>query len=324
MNAFISLTTATVFLICSVSDRVGAVQSDAYASPIVDTCDQCSPYADCTASSESFSCSCQSGFSGDGLTCTDIDECLSINCPVCTNNLGSFYCSCPPGEYFDGNNCTAIDCSSNDPCVNGSCNATSNLCACDTGYGGPTCSINIDDCASDPCDRQHGTCVDGIGNYTCVCETGFEGADCSQDINECESGMVYCDACSDTFGSYQCLCIPGRYQNSNNTQCLNISCASSPCKNGASCIEQNGTSICACAPGFSGNDCSLDIDECADDGICGAHGVCSNYFGSYSCTCDVGFSGIHCSNSAKQLIGSTKGLLIISILSILVLDIILG
>jgi len=288
MNAFISLTTATVFLICSVSDRVGAVQSDAYASPIVDTCDQCSPYADCTASSESFSCSCQSGFSGDGLTCTDIDECLSINCPVCTNNLGSFYCSCPPGEYFDGNNCTAIDCSSNDPCVNGSCNATSNLCACDTGYGGPTCSINIDDCASDPCDRQHGTCVDGIGNYTCVCETGFEGADCSQDINECESGMVYCDACSDTFGSYQCLCIPGRYQNSNNTQCLNI-------------------------------------DECADDAICGNHGVCNNYVGSYFCTCDKGFSGIDCSNSgAEQLIGRTKGLLITSMLSMLVLDIILN
>jgi len=320
MKACISLTTATVFLIFSVSNQVDVVKSDAYASPIVDICDQCSPYADCTASAESFLCSCQSGFTGDGLSCTDIDECSSIECPGCTNSLGSFYCPCQPGEYFDGHNCTAINCGSNDPCVNGSCNSTSNLCDCDVGYGGPTCSINIDDCVSDPCDPQHGKCVDGIGNYTCVCESGFEGVDCSNNTDECTSGMVNCDSCTDTTGSYQCLCLPGRYQNSDNTQCLNISCASSPCENGASCVEQDGTEVCACVPGYAGNDCSIDIDECADDTTC-VHGVCNNYAGSYSCSCDEGFSGTDCSNSAKQLIGSRRGLLITSIVSMLVLDI---
>lgn len=53
----------------------------------------------------SFTCTCGMGYSGDGFTCTDIDECMTgmAGCdPVatCMNTPGSFTCTCPMG-YTD-------------------------------------------------------------------------------------------------------------------------------------------------------------------------------------------------------------------------------
>lgn len=38
---------------------------------------------------------------------------------------------------------------------------------------GPNCEINLDDCASNPCDS--GTCLDKIDGYECACEPGYTG-----------------------------------------------------------------------------------------------------------------------------------------------------
>lgn len=38
---------------------------------------------------------------------------------------------------------------------------------------GPNCEINLDDCASNPCD--YGKCIDKINGYECTCETGYTG-----------------------------------------------------------------------------------------------------------------------------------------------------
>ena len=35
--------------------------------------------------------------------------------------------------------------------------------------------------------------------------------------------------------------------------------------------------------------CPADIDECANDTMCGAHGFCDNTDGSFRCLCDQGF-----------------------------------
>ena len=40
------------------------------------------------------------------------------------------------------------------------------------GYSGPTCAINVDECASDPC-INGATCIDGVNDYTCRCQPGI-------------------------------------------------------------------------------------------------------------------------------------------------------
>jgi len=39
-------------------------------------------------------------------------------------------------------------------------------------------AADIDECLSNPCD--HGTCIDGIDQYTCECQSGYEGEMCDK------------------------------------------------------------------------------------------------------------------------------------------------
>lgn len=61
-------------------------------------------------------------------------------------------------------------------------------CVCVVGTTGSRCEVNIDECASSPCDN--GKCIDGIGGYTCDCFAGYEGEHCELEIDECQrSGL---------------------------------------------------------------------------------------------------------------------------------------
>jgi hypothetical protein len=79
-------------------------------------CDPCPPgYTDavCTNTPGSRTCACAPGFTGDGVNCTDVNECqidnggCSVNA-VCTNTPGSRTCACGPGYVGDGFTCTAV------------------------------------------------------------------------------------------------------------------------------------------------------------------------------------------------------------------------
>ncbi len=86
----------------------------------------------CTNTVGSFTCSCDVGYTGDGITCssksighfltfelqwnnecTDIDECREDmhNCHEnanCIDTVGSFSCSCNSGYFGDGISCEGI------------------------------------------------------------------------------------------------------------------------------------------------------------------------------------------------------------------------
>ena len=54
---------------------------------------------------------CGQGYSSNGASCTDIDECANgtHNCFIqatCSNTVGSFTCACNPGYSGDGVSCT--------------------------------------------------------------------------------------------------------------------------------------------------------------------------------------------------------------------------
>ena len=74
-------------------------------------------------------------------------------------------------------------------------------------------------------------------------------------------------------------------------------CASNPCEHGVCSDLVNGYA-CTCKPGYEGDRCQLNIDECAVGGTSQCqNSVCLDNPGSYTCVCNLGFEGPFCTNS---------------------------
>ncbi|MFO0745476.1 MAG: EGF domain-containing protein [Myxococcota bacterium] len=258
----------------------------------------CSADADCENHTDAApTCTCKSGFSGDGKTCTastscgqyaeddghggctDIDECDkgTAGCSpqaTCTNNdKAPATCQCRPGFEGDGKTCA---------CPAGSVASGASLC------------VDVDECAqdADDCDAN-ATCQNASPGFACKCKLGFEGdghhclpVTCApgyefktsgtflgtcQDIDECFQDSDGCDAiqiCINLKGSFRCDC---------------------PSSN----MLHDADGHCVCKPGYtqSGSSCS-DVNECTGNAAgCSANATCTNLDGGAVCRCKPGFYG---------------------------------
>jgi hypothetical protein len=215
--------------------------------------------------------SCNTGFTQQGQSCVDVNECLTANggCDTnatCANTVGSRTCTCHAG--FSGSGLTCVDvnecatanggCNTNATCTN---TPGARTCACNQGYAGDgitTCN-DVNECltANGGC-SANATCLNTAGSRTCTCLAGFtgDGVTCT-DVNECSSGNGGCNA-------------------------------------DATCTNLPGTRSCACNPGFSGDGIAscIDINEClTGNGGCSANATCANTTGSRTCTCNGGYAG---------------------------------
>ncbi len=231
----------------------------------------CSANATCaTTSATQVRCTCKRGFTGDGKTCTDINECLRNNggcgataAATCTNTVGSRTCSCKTGYALRGNTCRDIN-------------------ECQTNHGG--CSVNA-------------TCINRPGTVMCACRKGYtgDGTTCT-DINECAANNGGCgvQVCTNVPGSRVCGC-PAGYAIVNGA-CVDVNeCLTNNggCAANATCTNTPGSSSCACNPGYAGTGlvCN-DINECAtSNGGCNTNATCTNTPGSSSCACNAGYTG---------------------------------
>ncbi|WP_395855321.1 EGF domain-containing protein [Cystobacter fuscus] len=132
---------------------------------------KCDANALCTETSGSAVCTCKPGYTGDGSTCTDVDECASNTdtCDAnatCTNTVGGFTCACKTGYTGDGTTCTDIN-----ECVE------------------PTT------CASTQ------TCTNTPGSYTCTCEAPRTA--CGNACVNTTSDAAHCGACGNVCGEGQ-------------------------------------------------------------------------------------------------------------------------
>ena len=66
--------------------------------------------ATCINIKGTYNCTCNTGWAGDGIDCTDVDECGDEidECDSnanCSNTLGSYSCSCMDGFIGNGTTC---------------------------------------------------------------------------------------------------------------------------------------------------------------------------------------------------------------------------
>ncbi|XP_059832421.1 uncharacterized protein LOC132397669 [Hypanus sabinus] len=273
----------------------------------------CHSSASCSNSPGSFQCVCGAGYTGDGRTCTDVDECLWDNgscSQLCVNMVGSYHCDCHPGYTLRPG--SRMTCTDVDECQTGSHNCHSSAscsnspgsfqCVCGAGYTGDgrTCT-DVDECLWDngSCSQL---CVNMVGSYHCDCHPGYTLRPGSRmtctDVDECQTGSHNCHSsasCSNSPGSFQCVCGAG-YTGDGRTctdvdECLwdNGSCSQL-------CVNMVGSYHCDCHPGYTLRPGSrmtcTDVDECQTGSHnCHSSASCSNSPGSFQCVCGAGYTG---------------------------------
>uniref|UniRef100_A0A8C5Z8W8 Neurogenic locus notch homolog protein 1 n=1 Tax=Marmota marmota marmota TaxID=9994 RepID=A0A8C5Z8W8_MARMA len=313
-----------------------------YCTEDVDECQlmptACQNGGTCHNTLGGYNCVCVNGWTGEDCG-ENIDDCASAACfhgATCHDRVASFYCECPHGR-------TGLLCHLSDACISNPCNEGSNcdtnpvngkaICTCPSGYTGPACSQDVDECAlgrcgqlgeaaspgghrwwgrpgpavaphhhlspgANPCEHA-GKCLNTLGSFECQCLQGYTGPRCEIDVNECVSNPCQNDAtCLDQIGEFQCICMPGYEGVGHLCQYDVDECASTPCRNGARCLDGPNTYTCVCTEGYTGTHCEVDIDECDPDPC--HYGSCKDGVATFTCLCQPGYTGHHCETNINE------------------------
>ncbi|XP_077993791.1 cubilin-like [Glandiceps talaboti] len=233
-------------------------------------------------------CLCDEGWEVDpdssSPACTqDVDECTNSQTYPCShdplvsciNYPGGFVCgSCPAGFTGNGFQCADIN-------------------ECDTDNGGCSESPKVE-------------CTNRVGYHECgPCPAAYEGDGetcrfvgiCSQNNGGCYilATCTEVPALGDTYRT--CTCPNGYTGNGFGSDGCELTtpsttCDDDPCVNGY-CQQQGFNYFCVCDPGWNGQNCDNNVDECACN-PCQNSGTCVDGVNGYSCTCASGYTGDNC------------------------------
>ncbi|CAD5119519.1 DgyrCDS8121 [Dimorphilus gyrociliatus] len=268
-----------------------------------------------------FACGCLRGFIGDGVNCTDIDECANDDLNECDpnadcfNRIGYYLCTCKAGYEGDGKICIKPKpcdkpnvCHEKANCLNVGDSAQ---CSCKP----PLRGDGIKECYPvNECELGEYTChplahcVDKYEGYDCVCKAGYwgDGKTYCNDVDECDpskpgGGGALCISGSGAIcvnspaGSYSCSCPQGKELDNSGRRCENTNeCNSGAhnCTQNSECKDLDPGFKCVCKYGYEEiNGVCTDKNECdLNEDTCDSLSRCVNTDGSYVCVCKVGYS----------------------------------
>ncbi|KAH8232576.1 hypothetical protein KR032_009812 [Drosophila birchii] len=175
-------------------------------------------------------------------------------------------------------------------------------CGCAAGWTGPTCEINIDECAGGPCEHG-GTCVDLIGGFRCECPPEWRGGICEEDFNECEAPHAPGLPPNSLLTTTASAIIGGNLSSSELLAALTRAVESSasaigPCINARECRNQPGSFACVCLEGWGGPTCAENLDDCV--GQCRNGASCIDLVNDYKCACAPGYTGRDCETDIDE------------------------
>ncbi|KAH1001463.1 hypothetical protein HUJ04_005481 [Dendroctonus ponderosae] len=245
-------------------------------------------------------CYCIDGYTG--LQCqTNWNDCWSAPCQnggMCVDGIAGFNCTCPTGYVGDlceedFNECESNPCWNNGTCVDG---PNGYFCQCLPGYLGVHCEVDEAVCNITGESRCHngGACVEGPGDrFSCRCQQGWEGFLCDVETNECMSSPCQNGAvCIDMHATHECAC-PFGFAGQNCEEIVRM-CSKNPCKNGALCLLEDNLPVCYCVPDFHGDLCQLQYDECLLGPKCSNGGTCIDGVDQFTCSCPPNLTGTFC------------------------------
>ena len=253
-----------------------------------DTCDE---NATCTNSCGGFTCTCNEGYLGDGVTCEELsivyDTCYGLRSddPASCGEHGTCVaddtCQCAVGYYTVPSTpsayCQALlwcdgdgDCSGNGDCIDQHDNTGVGVCECYDRYFGSDCADylvcpdnggyafayeGVDLCG------DYGDCELDPDNPTsqlgiCVCEDYVYGDECQDDTRYCNGYWYLDDEVCNGFGS----------------------CEYS---------ETDGEFSCVCRDGYDGFTCSAAECYTTINGVCNGQGACVKDF---DCRCKAPYT----------------------------------
>ena len=235
---------------------------------------------------------------------------------MCNNTPGSFSCACNTGWTGNGTSCagrptqlTVKTFSTLNFAFEIKCHIRGNSCTLDV----DECTLNLDDC------HDQAMCTNTPGSYSCACNTGGTGngtncqgtpaklirlnifcvklacaIDCNisvnfsaSDVDECMLNLDDCHVqamCNNTPSSFSCSCNIGWMGNGSICEGTSkkLIVAKISLLNFAYAIDSN----------IKGNSFTSDIDECTLNlHYCDEQAMCNNTLGSFSCSCNTGWTG---------------------------------